>query len=106
MPRKEQIRSAYRFAGENAGFYDGMIAYSTIPGKAVCRLVWNMDAGKTLRYQECALSGVPEGFGGRLLEVPVGTGILTKPIYRGIPSVDITCLDYSEKMLVVAEKRA
>ena len=106
MTRKEQIRSAYRLTGDNAGFYDGMMTYSTLPGKAVCRLVWNMDGEKNLRYIEQALSGVPEDFAGRLLEVPVGTGVLTMPIYKGLPDADITCLDYSADMMGAAQKRA
>ena len=31
-------------------------------------------------YLEKALSGIPENFSGKLLEVPVGTGILTMPV--------------------------
>lgn len=46
--------------GDGSGFYDGMITYSTIPGKVICRLVWNMDARKNLYYIEKALSGIPE----------------------------------------------
>ena len=106
MTRKEQIRSAYRLTGEHASFYDGMMTYSTLMGKAVCRLVWNMDGEKNLAYLEQALSGVPEGFSGRLLEVPVGTGVLTMPIYKEIPKADITCLDYSADMMATAQKRA
>ena len=82
MTRKEQIKNAYRLTGGHASFYDGMMTYSTPAGKAVCRLVWNMDREKNLRYVEEALSGVPEGFAGSLLEVPVGTGILTMPVTR------------------------
>ena len=74
MTRRDQIRSAYRLTGSNAGFYDGMMTYSTVLGKAVCRLVWNMDGEKNLAYLEKALSGIPKGFSGKLLEVPVGTG--------------------------------
>ena len=44
MTRKEQIRSAYKLTGGHAGFYDGMMTYSTLPAKAICRIVWNMDA--------------------------------------------------------------
>ena len=50
MTRREQIRSAYKQLGGSASFYDGMMTYSTLPGKAVCRLVWNMDGGKNLEY--------------------------------------------------------
>lgn len=106
MTRKEQIKSAYRLTGSNAGFYDGMITCSTLSGKAICRLVWNMDGEKNLRYLEAALSGVPEDFAGRLLEVPVGTGILTMPMYRELPAAEISCLDYSEDMMAAAQSRA
>lgn len=41
MDRKENIRNAYRLTGSN-DFYDGMVTCSTVSGKAVCRLVWDM----------------------------------------------------------------
>ena len=106
MTRRDQIRNAYRTTGGNAGFYDGMMTYSTVPGKAICRIVWNMDAEKNYRYLERALSGVPENFTGKLLEVPVGTGVLTMPIYRELPGLEITCLDYSPDMMSAARARA
>ena len=106
MTRKEQIKSAYKQLGGSASFYDGMITCSTLPGKAVCGLVWNMDSGKNTRYLELALSGVPEDFAGKLLEVPVGTGVLTMPVYKELPGAEITCLDYSADMMGVAQKRA
>ena len=106
MTRKEQIKSAYKLTGDNASFYDGMMTYSTFPGKAICRLVWNMDKEKNLRYIEQALSGVPEDFSGKLLEVPVGTGVLTMPIYKELPVADITCLDYSADMMRAAQRKS
>ena len=106
MTRKEQIRNAYKLTGGNASFYDGMMTYSTLPGKAICRAVWNMDAEKNLRYIEQALSGVPEDFSGKLLEVPVGTGVLTIPVYRDLPNAQITCLDYSADMMGAAKQKA
>ena len=106
MTRKEQIRSAYKLTGSNASFYDGMMTYSTLPGKAICRIVWNMDGEKNLRCLEKARSGMPEDFSGKLLEVPVGTGVLTMPVYRELPAADITCLDYSENMMASAREKA
>ncbi len=106
MTRKEQIRNAYKLTGGNASFYDGMMTYSTLPGKAICRAVWNMDAEKNLRYIEQALSGVPMDFTGKLLEVPVGTGVLTMPIYKDLPEAQITCLDYSADMMNAAKQKA
>ncbi len=106
MTRKEQIQNAYRLTGGNASFYDGMMTYSTLPGKAICRAVWNMDAQKNLRYIEQALSGIPMDFTGKLLEVPVGTGVLTMPVYMDLPDAEITCLDYSADMMNAAKQKA
>ena len=106
MTRREQVRSAYKQLGGSASFYDGMMTYSTLPGKAICRIVWNMDGDKNLRYLEKALSGIPEDFSGKLLEVPVGTGVLTMPAYKDLPEAEITCLDYSAAMMETAQKRA
>ena len=105
MERKEAIRSAYRLTGGN-NFYDGMITCSTLSGKAVCRLVWDMNKAENDAYLEKALSGIPEHFSGKLLEVPVGTGILTMPLYRTLPKADITCLDYSADMMGQAQEKA
>ena len=105
MEQKEAIRGAYRMTGGN-GFYDGMITCSTLSGKAVCRLVWAMNKAENDDYLEKALSGIPEHFSGKLLEVPVGTGILTMPLYKALPNADITCLDYSADMMGQAQEKA
>ena len=105
MERKEAIRSAYRMTGGNS-FYDGMITCSTLSGKAVCRLVWAMNKAENDAYLEKAMSGIPEHFSGKLLEVPVGTGILTMPVYQTMPEADITCLDYSPDMMRQAREKA
>lgn len=106
MSRHNEIKNAYRSLGKEATFYDGMITCSTLPGQAVCGLVWNMGREKNTRYLEKALSGIPEGFFGKLLEVPVGTGVLTMPIYKTLPQAEITCLDYSPDMMARAQRRA
>lgn len=105
MERKENIRNAYRLTGSN-DFYDGMITCSTLPGKAVCRLVWGMNKAECDDYLARALSGIPEDFSGKLLEVPVGTGSLTMPVYQTLPRAEITCLDYSPDMMAQAREKA
>jgi ubiquinone/menaquinone biosynthesis C-methylase UbiE len=65
-----------------------------------------MDGAKSAAYLEKALSGIPEDFAGKLLEVPVGTGVLTMPVYATLPQADITCLDYSPDMMAAAKRRA
>ena len=105
MDRKQTIQNAYRLTGSNS-FYDGMITCSTLPGKAVCRLVWAMNRAECESYLALALSGVPEQFSGSLLEVPVGTGVLTMPLYKTLPRAQITCLDYSPDMMAQAREKA
>ena len=105
MERKEAIRSAYRLTG-GSNFYDGMITCSTFSGKAVCRLVWDMNKAENDAYLEKAMAGIPENFSGKLLEVPVGTGILTMPLYQTLPQAGITCLDYSPDMMGQAQEKA
>ena len=106
MSRKAEIQNAYRYLGKEATFYDGMITCSTILGKAICKVVWNMGAEENTRYLDLAMAGIPENFGGRMLEVPVGTGVLTMPVDKTLPYADITCLDYSTDMMAVAQHRA
>lgn len=106
MSRRDEIKNAYKTLGGERTFYDGMITCSTLPGRAVCALVWNMGKVKNNGYLEKALSGIPEAFSGRLLEVPVGTGVLTMPVYQALPWADVTCLDYSPDMMARARRRA
>lgn len=97
---------AYALLGQETSFYDGMITCSTLPGRAVCKLVWDMGKAENDRYLSLALQGIPENFSGRLLEVPVGTGVLTMPVYRQLTWAEITCLDYSAEMMASARQWA
>ena len=106
MSRHDEIQNAYRYLGGEATFYDGMITCSTLLGSAVCRLVWNMDKAANTRYLEMAMRGIPDGFNGKMLEVPVGTGVLTIPLYQTLRDAGVTCLDYSADMMAVARRRA
>ena len=106
MARHDEIKGAYKALGKEANFYDGMMTCSTALGTAVSKLVWSISKEKNEAYIEKALSGIPADFSGKLLEVPVGTGVLTVPVYKTLPNADITCLDYSESMMASAQKKA
>ena len=41
-----------------------------------------VDKAANTRYLEMAMQGIPEGFDGSLLKVPVGSDVLTMPLYR------------------------
>jgi len=106
VSRKYEIENAYKNLGKEASFYDGMITCSTFIGKLICKAVWNMGGEENTRYLDMALAGLPEDFSGKMLEVPVGTGVLTMPVYRTLPQANIICLDYSSDMMASAQKRA
>ena len=106
MSRHDEIKNAYKNLGGEVTFYDGMITCSTLPGTAVCKRVCKIKKNKNDRYLELALSGIPKNFFGRMLEVPVGTGVLSMPVYETLPDAEITCLDYSPDMMERAKRQA
>ena len=99
------VKSAYKKLGKNS-FYDGMITSTTFLGSLVNRIVWRMNKDENKEYLEKALSPIPQDFNGKLLEVPVGTGVLTMPLYKNLKDADIVCLDYSTEMMSRAQNRA
>lgn len=106
MTRHDTIKASYRKLGNQADFYDGIITCSTLIGKLVDSVVWGLNRELAAKWVNDALSPVPEDFTGKLLEVPVGTGVLTMPLYRTLPNASVTCLDYSADMMKNARKRA
>ncbi len=106
MSRKDEIKSAYKSLGKAHSLYDGMITGTSFFGKMILKNVWCMTKEDALEYQAAAFEAIPKDFSGSLLEVPVGTGVLSMPVWKTLPDADITCLDYSEKMMQSAQKRA
>ena len=106
MTRHDEIRRSYKALGGMATLYDGIITRSTVLGKVMDSLVWGLDRELAEKWVEDALAPVPADFAGQLLEVPVGTGVLTMPLYASLPQGAVTCLDYSADMMENAQKRA
>ena len=104
--RHAAIRSAYANLGSSAPIYDQMMTCSTPLGTLMSQGVWLIGAEENEAYLRAAMAGVPEDFCGSLLEVPVGTGVLTMPLYQTLPEATITCLDYSPDMMSAAKRRA
>ena len=106
MRREKEIRSAYRNLGRAHGFYDGMMAGTSAAGRWILKYIWRMSREDALKYQSKAFAAIPDGFDGKLLEIPVGTGVLSMPVFRTLPNAEIVCADCSEKMMSAAERRA
>ena len=106
MTRGDEIKAAYKSLGRAHSFYDGMMTGTTAAGRLVLKGVWRMTREDALSYQAGAFEAIASDFAGKLLEVPVGTGVLSMPVWKTLPNADITCLDYSEKMMETARARA
>lgn len=96
----DKIRESYR---SSRNIYDDVLTRSKWWSRLYMNVFWdgiddNVIAGKVLSY-------IPDNFSGKLLDVPVGTGVFTSGKYSNLPNADITCLDYSEDMLVKARER-
>ena len=106
MTRHDEIRRSYKALGDIGNVYDGIITRSTLLGKLMDGLIWGLDKELAARWIEDALAPIPADFAGSLLEAPVGTGVLTVPLYASLPEAAATCLDYSADMMENAKKRA
>ena len=106
MSRHDEIWRSYKELGNIGNIYDGIITRSTTLGRMMDSLIWGLDKELAARWIEDALAPIPADFDGRLLEVPVGTGVLTMPLYASLPKAGVTCLDYSVAMMENAKKRA
>ena len=93
-------RSYDRFASG----YDVYFTSSSLSMKLFNLLVfgekWNYS-----KYAETVLSYLPAQFDGVLLDVPVGTGLVTASLYARYPNATIIAVDYSMGMLKEAKKR-
>ena len=96
----DKITNSYKASKD---IYDDVLTQSSLFGRMYIKLFWqgvddNRIAAELLRC-------IPDSFSGRLLDVPVGTGVFTWGKYKRMRNADITCLDYSEDMLEQAKKR-
>ena len=97
-----EILEAYQRVGHLSSLYDGMMTNSSFLGRFAMRYFWQLSDEKYLDFINQAFAGIPENFEGRLLEVPIGTGVLSRPIYQNLSRAEIIGVDYSEAMLSAA----
>ena len=96
----DKIKESYR---QTRNIYDDVLTRSKWWSRLYMDVFWdgiddNEIAAKTLSY-------IPDDFAGKLLDVPVGTGVFTAGNYAVMKQAEITCLDYSEDMLRQARAR-
>lgn len=101
-----KIFDAYKIVGQLSPFFDRMMTSADLPARLALKFFWGLGEQDYRRFVTQAFTGVPRDFSGRLLEVPVGTGVLSLPVYRRLKGAEIICVDYSDKMLSTAKERA
>ncbi|MDR2132811.1 MAG: class I SAM-dependent methyltransferase [Clostridiales Family XIII bacterium] len=99
MKRETKIRDAYK-ASRNV--YDDVLTQKKPWTKFYIRFFWGID---DIEVSRLVLDAIPSDFSGKLLDVPVGTGVFTCETYKRLPHARITALDYSEDMLARAKAR-
>jgi ubiquinone/menaquinone biosynthesis C-methylase UbiE len=86
-----------------AARYDPGITAATLRAKVLGRIVWGRASDHDA--MEEVLSFLPDRFDGVLLDVPIGTGVFTAPLYRRYPQATIIGIDCSMNMLRKAQAR-
>jgi SAM-dependent methyltransferase len=82
--------------------YDDYIAGEKFPFNLIAKIIWGF---KDTDYTPGLLEKIPDGFSGKLLDIPAGTGILTCEKYARLSNARIVCADYSTDMLNIAQQR-
>ena len=106
MNRKDKIFSAYEKVGILSALYDSMLTNANFFAQSALNFFWGLSQEDYKKFLAQMFAGIPENFSGKLLEIPVGTGILSLPVYKKISNAEIFCVDYSDKMLSVAKNHA
>lgn len=104
--QNKKISAAYELVGKFSNFYDGMITNTSFFGRLAMKFLWGLSDADYQQFLQNIFVGIPENFSEKLLEVPIGTGVISLPIYKKLPDAEIFALDYSEKMLIAAKKHS
>ncbi len=100
MMKNNNIKTAY---ASSKNIYDATLTQAKWWAKLYIWFFWG--GVNDIEIANKVLSMIPSHFTGKLLDVPVGTGVFTLDKYKTLPKAQITCVDYSEDMLLEAIKR-
>lgn len=96
----DKVKDAYR---TSKNIYDGVLTQSSFWGRMYIKFFWSgVDDNEIARK---ILGFIPDDFAGAILDVPVGTAVFTDKKWCSLTKAKITCLDYSEDMLIQARER-
>ena len=95
----DKIRKGYKSV---SNVYDKYITSGIIFFKIGAKIIWSISAKD---YSIKLLENITNEFTGKILDILVGTGILTYEKYKEINNSKIICMDYSSEMLEIAKSR-
>lgn len=94
-----KIKHAYK---QSKKIYDDVLTQNSWFSKLYINVFWGVNdweiANNVLAY-------IPDNFSGKLLDIPVGTGVFTVAKYAQLPLAKICCIDYSQEMLNQAKAK-
>lgn len=96
----DKIRTSYR---QSRNIYDDVLTQKKWWSRLYIRIFWGGTDDSAIA--ERLLDFIPDDFNGKLLDVPVGTAVFTYRKYKRMGNTEITCLDYSNDMLLQAKRR-
>ena len=97
---KDKVSSAY---DKIADRYDATLTRPRMLMRICNTVIWGFGDDNT--YADTVLSYLPSDFDGILLDVPLGTGVFTSPIYAKFPKATIIGVDLSMDILRKARER-
>ena len=103
---QNKIEKIYNTVGRFSNFYDGMITNKSFFGRLAMKIFWGLSDEDYEKFLKNIFAGIPQNFSGKILEIPIGTGAISFPIYKKIPDTKIFGVDYSKNMLVAAQKNS
>lgn len=95
-----KINKAYK---TSKNIYDNILTQNSLCGKIYMKLFWSGTSDSKIANK--ILSYIPDNFSGTLLDVPVGTAVFTHKKWAVLSNAKITCIDYSDDMLLQAKSR-
>lgn len=96
----DKIKDAYE---TSKNIYDDVLTQGSFFSKLYIKWFWSGTDDNEIARR--VLSYIPDDFNGSILDVPVGTAVFTERKWKNISKAQITCLDYSEDMLLQAKNR-
>ncbi len=96
----DKIKNSYN---KSKNIYDDVITHRTWWSKLYSKIIWS-GADNNIIAQKL-LGKISADFDGKILDVPVGTGVFVCKKYQSMKKAEITCVDYSEDMLGIAKAR-